>query len=87
MHEGIKFTRQIKSGALDEQLGINNIPAVIPIGGNEGDVDLSNVEGTMDDRQKIYREALAQYAKVAARSGRTAAEIAYYEYLEKNSKK
>ena len=51
----------------------------------ENDV-LSEFEDKKPSRQEIYRKALAEYAKVAASGGETKAEIAYYDYLEKNLK-
>lgn len=94
LHRGRQVSKEILSGGMDKQLGLNNIqggvsqvPPVPPGGVPDPDVDMSSVESKMDDKQQIYREALARYAKVAARSGKDAAEIAYYEYLEKNIEK
>lgn len=86
LHRGRQMEEAILSGKLDADLGIENIGAIS--NGDAADfINTTDYESKVDDQQKIYREALAAYAKAAAKGGKAKGEIAYYNYLEKNIKK
>lgn len=77
-HQGNVIANDIMAGKMDKEIGLRGAP---PMPGGEKDY-----EDQLDDRQKIYREALARYAKAATRGGKAEGEIAYYNYLEQNLK-
>lgn len=77
-HQGNVIANDIMAGKMDKEIGLRGSPSMP---GGEKDY-----EGEFDDRQKIYREALARYAKAATRGGKEEGEIAYYNYLEQNLK-
>lgn len=93
LHHGNRVAKQIESGVMDKELGINNIPnTYLPTlgqlrGNADANISQADIEKRMDNQKEIYREALARYEKVAARRGDVAAQIAYYEYLESNLEK
>lgn len=76
---------------MDKQLGLANldIPPVPPIMnvGAADDINLDEIANQGVSMQEVYKEALAAYAKAAAKGGKAKGEIAYWKYLEKNSKK
>ena len=82
MHRGRQVKNAILSGAMNSELGLGSVS-------NGEAADLMNTtdyENKMDSQQEVYRQALAAYGKAAAKGGKTKAEIAYYDYLEKNLK-
>lgn len=81
-YRGREISKAIEAGAFDGAAGLGAIS-----NGDAADfMNSSEFEDKKPSRQEIYRKALAEYAKVAASGGETKAEIAYYDYLEKNLK-
>lgn len=83
---GKKIERQIASGEMDEKLGLNGempIPANLASQIDENEIVGKNGETA----QEIYRKALAEYAKISARKGKSSGERAYFKFLEDNIKK
>jgi hypothetical protein len=88
-HAGNALASKIRSGKMDKDLGLDVLgadlpPMPMPGGDNVNPDEIANKHG--DTMQDIYREALAAYAKAAARGGRAKAEKAYFDYIEKNTK-
>lgn len=82
LNRGRQIAKAIESGAFDSAAGF-----AVPSNGEAADLmNSSDYENKFDSQQEVYRKALAEYGKVAARGGKTKAEIAYYDYLEKNLK-
>lgn len=88
-YEGNKLARKIQNKEYDGALGIPNVdlPPIPPTMTMGDDINLDDVTKDGVTMQEVYREALAAYAKAAARGGNAKGEIAYFEYLEKNLKK
>lgn len=82
LHRGNQIAKAIEKGAFASEAGFGP-----PSNGAAADLmNSADYENKFDGQQEIYRKALAEYAKVAARGGSVKAEIAYYDYLEKNLK-
>lgn len=89
MHEGRKLAKNIASGKMDKELGIDKIgiPQVPPTLSSD-DVDINQIsEQNGVNMQEVYRKALEAQAKAAVWGGKAKGEIAYYDYLEKHLKK
>ena len=89
-HAGNALASKIRSGKMDKDLGLDAFgadlpPMPMPDSDNINPDEIANKHG--DSMQDIYREALAAYAKAAARGGRAKGEKAYFDYIEKNTKK
>lgn len=81
---GNKLAKQIESGSMDENLTLN-VPqeALIP-----PDVNMDEVIGKHGETmQEIYRQALAEMARTTARKGKAKGEVAFWNYIEQNTKK
>ena len=82
IQRGNQIAKAIASGAFDSAAGFT-----APSNGEAADLmNSADYENKFESQQEIYRKALAEYGKVAARGGKVKAEIAYYDYLEKNLK-
>lgn len=81
---GNKLAKQIESGKMDENLTLN-VPqeALLP-----PDVNMDEVIGKHGETmQEIYRQALAEMARTTARKGKAKGEVAFWNYIEQNTKK
>lgn len=81
---GRKMASDIRLGLEDEALGLN-VPeaALLP-----PDVDPDEIVGKNgESMQQIYREALAAMATATARGGKAKGEVAFWNYVQKNTKK
>lgn len=81
---GNKLAKQIESGKMDENLSLN-VPqeALIP-----PDVNMEEIIGKHgESMQEIYRQALAEMARTTARKGKAKGEMAFWNYIEQNTKK
>lgn len=82
--EGNKMAKQITNNEMDQALGLDAVmEQVIPPDVNPDEIAGKNGR-TM---QQIYREALAEMAKVTARSGKAKGEVAFWNYIQQNTKK
>ena len=80
---GNKVAKQIENGSMDENLTLN-VPqeALIP-----PDVNMEEVIGKHGETmQEIYRQALAEMARTTARKGKAKGEVAFWNYIEQNTK-
>ena len=69
---------------MDEKLGLN-VPqeALIP-----PDVNMDEIVGKHgESMQEIYRQALAEMHRTTARKGKAKGEMAFWNYIEHNTKK
>lgn len=84
---GARLARKISNGKMDSDLGIDLVNETSNIAGMS-DIDPNSIAAQKGlTKQDIYREALAAYAKNAARKGKHAGEEAYFDYIEKVTKK
>lgn len=84
---GAMLAKNISSGKLDKELGIDSVADSTKISGI-GDIDPESIAAKNGlTKQDIYRNALEAYAKKAAVKGKSAGQEAYFEYIEKVTKK
>ncbi len=78
--QGNKVSKQIKNGELDSALGLAEGTGIPP---NLNPDEIIGKQG--ESVQEIYRQALAEMAKVAATKGKTKAEQAYWNYIDEHT--
>lgn len=82
--EGNKLAKQIMSNEMDQTLGLDAVmERVVPPDVNPDEI----AEKYGKTMQQIYREALAEMAKATARGGKAKGEMAFWNYIEQNTKK
>ena len=87
-----KMGNAIQKGKMDKELGLNEKAiedlVEIPDGVDADDYkETSAFRDAVKERLEIERKAQIEFAKVAATKGRKAAEIRYFNYIEKETKK
>ena len=82
LNQGLAMSQAIGNKEYDAAMGLDLLK------GNEGEggVDAEHYAGKADSQQEIYRKALQRAAFRSAIGGKSAGEIAYYNYIEKNAK-
>lgn len=77
---GNKLAEKIENGDMDAALTLGNMPPP--------NIDENKIIGENGETvQEIYRQALAEMARITARKGKAKGELAYWTYIDKHTKK